>query len=99
MKFKLVAPRTPQDADKLKKCTTELERLKIIFNSGKPRANHCIDIQTMKDFYVPEIGRYRIYPQSRKGGCRFETAKEAFDAACEMYIYLIQKIKELEEQQ
>ena len=53
----------------------------------------------MKDFYAPEIGRYRIYPEGRKGGYRFKTAKEAFDAACEMYKYLIQKIKELEEQQ
>lgn len=99
MKFKLVAPRTSREANKIKKCGTELERLKIIFNSGKPRANHCIDIQTMKDFYAPEIGRYRIYPEGRKEGYRFKTAKEAFDAACEMYIYLIQKIKELEEQQ
>lgn len=99
MKFKLVAARTPRDTDKLKKCTTELERLKIIFTSGKPRASHCIDIQMMTDFYAPEIGRYRIYPEGRKGGYRFKTAKEAFDAACEMYKYLIHKIKELEGQQ
>lgn len=99
MKFHLISPKTAQDTNRIQKCSSELERLQVIFNSGKPHAGHCIDLNTLKDFYAPEIGRYRVYPEGRKGGYRFKTAKGAFTAACEMYNFLIQKIKELEEQQ
>lgn len=52
MKFNLISAMTRRAQTDLFACKTELERLLLIRKSGKPRANHCIDLDTLDTFYA-----------------------------------------------
>lgn len=95
MKFNLISATTRRAQADLSTCKTELERLLLIRKSGKPCANHCIDFNTLEDFYAPQIGRYRVYPSEKEESYRFNTPEEAMAVARQMDKYLSARIEQL----
>lgn len=95
MKFNLISTTTRRAQTDLLACKTELERLLLIRRSGKPRANHCIDFDTLDTFYAPQIGKYRVYPSEEKESYQFKTPEEAMAVSRQMNEYLSNRIEEL----
>lgn len=67
--------------ERLRACSTAEEREKLIA-SGLPKANSMLNMETLEDFYRPQIGSYLLMESEDDPG--YNTATEAMAKAREI---------------